>query len=326
MKIAVLSHTLQSKLVEAGEKRGHTMTVINPDDLYLYVSDKIGYDRVYAKEDRLKIKEIDAVIPRIGQNLIPHGIAVVRHFSLCLGIYSVSSANGLRAASDKFECAQILSYAKIRQPKTVIASEPENPAFLIEKVGGLPAVAKLVRGSQGKGVMILESTLAANTALESLYKLKAEVLLQEYLKGESKDIRAIVVGDKVVSAMERTANKGDFRANLSKGGSGKKIDLTDEEKDMAVKAAKALELDFAGVDIMRANDTSYVIEVNGNPGTKIIDVTGHNHFEDLIKLIEQKKSGSSKDSQTIEEAKYSGYEVPKDVLHFQKLSLSKIGR
>jgi ribosomal protein S6--L-glutamate ligase len=296
MKIVILSQTPQSKLVEAGAKRGHEMIVINPDNLYLFISNKLGYHRIYNKEERVLLKDIDAIIPRIGKNLIPHGVAVVRQFELCFAMYTTGSANGLRAASDKFECAQVCSAAKVRQPKTIMASEPDNPSFLIEKVGGLPSVAKLVRGSQGNGVMILESKLAANTALESLYKLKAELLLQEFLQANSKDIRAIVVGDKVVSAMERTANKDDFRANISKGGTAKAIELTAEEKDMAIKVAKALNLDFVGVDIIREGSTSYVIEANGNPGEKIITHTGYNHYVDLIKLLEDKvgKKGSPK--------------------------------
>lgn len=287
-------------LVDTVEKRGHVVKVVNPDDLYLMLSDSVnGYDRVYDKGERLNIAETDAIVCRIGRNL-DYGLNVVEHLNRNLGIYCPSPADGLRVAANKFLCSQRLSQEKVRIPKTVIAYKPDDVNFLIAKVGGLPAVAKTLQGSQGVGVMILESKLAANTALESFYKADVDILLQQFLEGGSKDIRAIVVGDKVSVAMERTANKGDFRANISKGGSGRKIDLTPEETSMAVKAATACGLEFAGVDIVRDKDKSYVIEVNGNPGTKIIDIAGVNFFEDLIKHVETRvgKKGNANNGTT----------------------------
>lgn len=166
-------------------------------------------------------------------------------------------------------------------------------AFAIEKVGGLPVVAKQLTGSQGAGVSILETPLAANTTMESFHKASIPVKLQRFVKahnsssGNPTDIRAIVVGNKVVSAMERTASQGDFRANLSKGGNGRSITLSESETGMCVNAAKAVGLEFAGVDLIREKmGQTYITEVNGNPGTGIIDVTGQNYFNDLIKHIE----------------------------------------
>ena len=183
-----------------------------------------------------------------------------------------------------------LSAKGIRVPRTVGAYSPLHPEFLIDKVGGLPAVAKTLTGSQGKGVIILIDAEQTNTTLEAFWRAETPLKIQQFIEGGKKDIRAIIVGDRVVSAMERTGTK-DFRANLSQGGSGRKVELTDEQKDLCVRASQALGLEFSGVDIMLdENGKAYVIEVNGNPGTKIISVTGHNHFTDLIAHIESKSS------------------------------------
>jgi ribosomal protein S6--L-glutamate ligase len=154
---------------------------------------------------------------------------------------------------------------------------------LIKKLGGLPLVAKLLQGSQGVGVSILETPLSANTVLESFAKLKADVKLQTFIKANGKDIRAIVIGDSVSVAMERTANKGDFRANISKNGSGRKVELSEDDKQICIRAARSIGLGFAGIDIMKDEEgRTYVIEANGNSGSKIIGITGHNYFDDLV--------------------------------------------
>ncbi|WP_083422198.1 ATP-grasp domain-containing protein [Arsenicibacter rosenii] len=195
----------------------------------------------------------------------------------------------------------------------VFAIRPNHVPFLVDKSGGLPVVAKQLIGSQGSGVSILETPLSTNTTLESFSKAGIPVKLQRFIKalassnGQATDIRAIVVGDKVVVAMERTANNGDFRANLSKGGSGRRIELTDDETQMCIDAAKAVKLEFAGVDLIREKKgKTYATEVNGNPGTGIIDITGHNYFIDLVKHIEQKTGKrSSTQAKPKEESKQS---------------------
>ncbi len=294
MKIIVLSASAHKNLVEIAQKRGHEVRVIDPDNLYLMLSDSNGHDRIYEKTDRIALKDVDAIIPRIGKNL-NYGLAVVNHFVNNLGIYSTSSADGLRTASDKFWTSQKLSEARIKIPKTIFAKKPDHVDFLIDKVGGLPAVAKTLTGSQGAGVSIFETPLSANTTMQTFYKLDADVHLQQYLEAKGRDIRAIVIDRKVVVAMERTANKGDFRANLGAGGSGRKIELTEAEKDMAIRAAQSVGLgSFAGVDLVRANDTTYCIEVNGNPGSKIIDITGVNYFEALIDMVEKYAGNAQK--------------------------------
>lgn len=204
-------------------------------------------------------------------------------------------------AHDKLWTSQVLSAANVRTPLTVFAVRSNHVAFAIEKAGGLPVVAKQLTGSQGAGVSILETPLAANTTLESFHKANIPMKLQRFVKarnsnsGSPTDIRAIVVGDEVVSAMERTASQGDFRANLSKGGYGRTIDLSSDETSMCIKATKAVGLEFAGVDLIREKmGHTYVTEVNGNPGTGIIDITKKNHFIDLVKYIETKSKKNEK--------------------------------
>jgi ribosomal protein S6--L-glutamate ligase len=191
----------------------------------------------------------------------------------------------MKTASDKFWTSQNLSEAGLPQPKTILTNIPRHAGFLIEKVGGLPTVGKATRGSQGKAVFIMETPLAANTTLQTFLNGKAEsIIIQQFIESSANnkavhDIRAIVVGDRVVSAMERTGTNG-LHANLSQGGTGRDVlsELTD----------RVVHLDFAGVDFIRnANDAtkSFWIEVNSNSGEGIIGITGKNHYEDLLKLI-----------------------------------------
>lgn len=310
MKFLILATGKPSKhLIQAIEEKGHTYETYDPRDLYLFVSEsENGYDRLYNGSSdvespvRIKSKDIDGVISRIGANLL-HGTAILRHLSENLGIYATQQAAGLETASNKLKTTQKLSSWGIKVPATVYAKNPVHIDFLISKVGGLPAVGKLLQGSQGKGVFILETPIAANTSLESLYKLDVGLKLQKFIDAGSKDIRAIVVKDKVVLAMERTGKK-DFRANISQGGEGRKITLSKEDEEICVKASKAVNLDFSGVDILKDQDgKTYVIEVNGNPGSQIIGITGYNYFVDLVEMAENEyklKKKSSSDASASE--------------------------
>jgi ribosomal protein S6--L-glutamate ligase len=300
MNILILSTGRPSRhLVKAIEDKGHTYETHDPRNLYLLVSEnENGYDRLYNgsgeldKPERIKAKSIDAVISRIGADLV-HGAAILRHLTENLGIYGTQRAGGLELAGNKLKTTQKLSSAGIRVPATVYAKNPVHIDFLIQKVGGLPAVGKLLQGSQGKGVFILETPIAANTALESLYKLDVGLKLQKFIDAGSKDIRAIVVKDKVVVAMERTGKK-DFRANISQGGAGRKITLSLEDEEICVRASRAVGLKFSGVDILKDSDgRTYVIEVNGNPGSQIIAITGYNYFIDLVEMVESNRGKNS---------------------------------
>lgn len=300
MKILVLG-IANPHILAAAQKLNCTVEEYDPLQLYLLISESVsGYDRIYdgnPKHDqpkRLKVKDYDFILPRISGDLYAKSV-ILEHLNGNLGVYSPQKAEGLRTACNKIHTTLKLSQAGIKVPKTVWAKAPVHIDFIVNQmVGGLPIVVKTVEGSQGAGVSLLDSKLSANTGLESFYKCKMDVKIQRFVDGSSKDIRAIVVGDRVVTAMERTANKGDFRANLSKQGSGKKITLSDEDQELCVKASKAVGLEYSGVDLMKDQEgKSYCIEVNGNPGTGIIDITGINYFEALINFCKEKRKGGS---------------------------------
>ncbi|HEV7348408.1 RimK family alpha-L-glutamate ligase [Telluribacter sp.] len=302
MKVLILATGQPSKhLINALEERGHTWEHHNPNHLYMLVSDSTsGYDRLYNGHSdletpvRLLARNYDAVISRIGSS-IDHGASILRHLNENLGIYSAQTADGIETASNKLKTTQKLSLNGVRVPITTYAKSPVHTDWLIDKTGGLPTIAKLLRGSQGVGVFILETPQAANTTLESFYKLEASIKLQQFIDAGSKDIRVIVVGDQVVASMERTGKK-DFRANISQGGSGAKIKLNDEDKELCVKAAKSIGLEFCGVDLLKdKNGKSYVVEINSNMGTHSISVCG-NWFVDLVKHIEQKSKKYKKEN------------------------------
>lgn len=311
MKILVLSAAPNSSatqsIVEAGEKRGHTMLVKNPAYLYLLISDAVnGYDRVYdgfeqsTKPERLIAKEIDAIIPRIGSNL-SYGTAVLEHLNNNLKIFSTQTAIGIKTAADKLISQQKISQAKLRVPRTVLGDRAVHVAWMMEQVGGLPAISKSLKGSQGTGVYPLMDEYQSNVFLENFFQRKDNLLLQKFIEGNSKDIRAIVVDGKVVVAMERTAKEGELRANISRGGSGKKIELSTDDQKICVSAARAIGLECAGVDIMKGTDgKTYVIEVNGNYGYYIEQITETDISTPLIEYCEQNyKSGNTVNNRSV---------------------------
>lgn len=285
-------------LKKKAEEKGHTVRLAEPKDLYCYVSDLNGNDTLYDKDERITALSFDVVIPRLSGNGTDTGITCLRHIAENMSKPSTNNVGGIMIARDKFWTCQVLSKAKIKLPKTIFAGSPQNPQFLIDKVGGLPCVVKTIQGSQGYGVSILETKLSANTTLQTMYSNDLHIHLQQFLEANNKDIRAFVVDGVVVAAMERTANKGDFRANLSQGGSGKKIDLTPEENQTAIDSAQALGLGVAGVDIMRlTNGTFKVIEVNSNPGFGIAEVTGVNVALKIIEYAESLVNGKPKEKE-----------------------------
>jgi len=313
MNIVILSAAPTSKstksIIRAGEKRGHNMTVLNPAYLYLLISEsESGYDRIYDGYDkkekpvRIKAKNIDAVISRIGTNLM-YGTSVLHHFKYNLGIFTTQTPEGILTASDKLLSLQKISASKIKVPKTIIADNGVHLDFMIDKIGGLPAIAKMLQGSQGIGVIPLESKLQTNATVQSFYKNKNKLLLQQYIEGGAKDIRAIVIDGKVIVAMERTAPENDIRANISLGGSGRKIELTDKEKDICIRASRACGLEVSGVDLMRDNyGNTFVIETNGNYGYKIEDITKVDISTPLIEYCENNYKNSNSTTKALKEA------------------------
>lgn len=296
LTILILSTSPHSEATQlfykAAVKRGHNPIIKNPSKLYLFVSDsENGYDRAYDGSgdvaERLTAKSYDAILPRIHSD-VNFGVPLVRHFNQNLGIFSTQSASGIRAASNKFETHQKLSIAGIKTPKTIFAKSPKHIKFLIEKIGDLPAIAKTVKGSLGLGVMILKDVEQTNSTMEALYHNEVETLLQAFIDGRAKDIRAIVCGDEVIASMERTGKKGDFRANVSRGGTGRKIELSEADQQLCIKAAKSIKLDVAGVDLIKdAEGNSYIIEINAAFGMQIQEITGIDVAGKIIEYIEK---------------------------------------
>ncbi|NCA74870.1 MAG: RimK family alpha-L-glutamate ligase [Alphaproteobacteria bacterium] len=302
------SPAANKKLIETIEARGHTCKILNPEKLYLYISEhQQGYDRFYietegAEPERIHAKNIDAVIPRLGAS-VTWGSAVLRFLTENLGIYCYNSAWGHIMAGDKGFTLQRLSSAGIRVPRTIICESPAHVAWAVEKLG-MPIIIKTTHGSKGKTVGIVDSARSANSMFEFCFNAGLKCLLEEYIDSGSTDYRVWVVGDRVAVTMKRTAaNKNEFKANVSLGGRGEKAQLSEEDEQLCIKAAQCLGLGVAGVDLMKHKDTgqSYVIEANSNPGTKVIEYTGHNVFEDVVKLVEDncKKAGSNETSASI---------------------------
>lgn len=282
-------------LVKAGEAKGHRMIVLDPAYFSPLVSniEASGYDRVYDllpnTAARITINQIDCIIPRISSNLIYNSF-VLEHLTENLGIYSVQSATGLRASANKFHTLQICSRHGIKTPLTVYAKSSNNIDFLLEKVKGPKCILKLNSGSKGAGVMLMETRKSAVSTIQGLLKNKADFILQEFIESRGQDVRAIVVNDRVVASYQRTAPKGDFRSNMSLGASGQPVKLSMEDQNICVQASKAIGLEFSGVDLLKdVNGTTYLGEINGNPGTQIIKVSKINIWDHLIEYIETRE-------------------------------------
>lgn len=330
MKALVLG-TLNSHLEAALKRYGIEFEAHDTDNLLLFVSESVnGYDRIYdgssslERPTRLKAKDYDFIITRLSGGL-EYRTIILDHLTNNLNIYAPQTGEGLRTASNKIATTLRLSSEGIRVPKTVWGRSPAHVEYIIdEMLGGLPVICKTVYGSQGVGVGILETAQTANTMLEMVYKNDINVKLQRYVNGGFKDIRAIVVGGKVVVAMERSSGGKDFRANLSQNGSGRKVELSKEEEQMCVNASQALGLDFSGVDLMKDDKgISYIIEVNGNPGHKIIDITGHNYFNDLVRYCmdkgKPKKDSDEQKNHTSQPVNNSDDQEPKSKSYFQTI-------
>jgi ribosomal protein S6--L-glutamate ligase len=270
------------------------MIVLDPAHFSPLISNiEAGYDRIYdllpKTATRITIREIDAIVPRIGNNLI-YNSYVVEHLSENLGIYSIQTASGLRAAANKFHTLQLCSRYGIKTPTTLYVKTVSNIDFIIEKVGGIPLILKYNYGSQGAGVMLMESRKSAISTIEGLIKNKADFIVQEYIESRGRDIRAVVMGDRVVLAYQRTARKGDFRSNLSLGGSGQLVQLSADDEITCVKASKAIGLEVSGVDLLKdTKGTTYLNEINSNFGFKAEKITGVDIGDRLIGYLENRE-------------------------------------
>jgi ribosomal protein S6--L-glutamate ligase len=271
MKIAVLSTNgrLYStrRLMEAGRERGHTMLLVNHKRCYMNITTHKPSIHINGKA----ITEVDAVIPRIGASVSFYGTAVVRQFEM-MGVYSVNESVAISRSRDKLRALQLLSRRGIGLPVTGFANSPDDTEDLLNFVGGAPVVIKLLEGTQGVGVVLGETRKAAESVIEAFRGLNANFMVQEFIaEAGGSDIRCLVVGDKVVAAMKRTGKEGDFRSNLHRGGTAELVRITPEERSTAVRSAKIMGLNVAGVDLLRSNHGPVVMEVNSSPGLEGIE-------------------------------------------------------
>ena len=290
MKIAILSNGpgnySTKRLKQVAIERGHDVRIIKYRDCYASIEQN-NPTVSYEGED---LASFDAIIPRIAANMTRYGTAIVRQLEM-QGVYTASSSIAITRSRDKLRSMQVLARAGVGIPKTVFSRNSTDIDDLIDKLGGTPVIIKLARGTHGNGVVLAESKKAAKSVLQAFYLSNEDgtnILLQEFIKESAgTDIRAFVVGGRVVASMKRQSLDDDFRSNLHKGGEGTSIKLTEEERKMAIKAARALGLNVAGVDLMRSDRGPLVLEVNASPGFGIETVTGRDIATPIIEYIEQ---------------------------------------
>ncbi|MCD9519878.1 30S ribosomal protein S6--L-glutamate ligase [Photobacterium phosphoreum] len=291
MKIGILSRNQSlystSRLIEAAEQRGHEIKVI--DALRCYMNINSQKPSIHFKGEDLV--DFDAVIPRIGASVTFYGTAVLRQFEM-MGVYAVNESIAISRSRDKLRSMQLLSRKCIGMPVTGFASKPDDVKDLLDMVGGAPVVIKLLEGTQGIGVVLAETRKAAESVIEAFMGLKANIMVQEYIKeAGGADIRCFVIGDKVIAAMKRQGAEGEFRSNLHRGGSAALVKITPEERKTAVAAAKIMGLSVAGVDLLRSECGPLVMEVNSSPGLEGIEkATGKDIAGMIIEYIEKHAS------------------------------------
>ena len=288
LRIAVLSREdnySTRRLVEEGEKRGHVVEVINTTRCYMAIN-AVAPEVYY---DGKRLPRFDAVIPRIGASITPYGTAIVRQFE-SIGTFCVNPSRGITASRDKLYAHQLMARAKIGMPNTAFAASPQDTGNRIGLVGTAPLIVKLLESTQGKGVVLAETKKAAESVIDAFRGLKANFLVQDFVKeAAGEDIRCLVVGGKVVAAMKRTGAEGDFRSNLHRGGSAVSVRITKIERETAVKAAKVFALNLAGVDLLRSESGPKVLEVNSSPGLEGIEGSSSKNIAGLLyEMIESR--------------------------------------
>lgn len=288
MRIGILSRNPElystRRLVEAAEARGHDVRVL--DTLHCTIHLGAGGPELHLMGK--KVEGLDAVIPRIGASITFYGLAVVRQLE-AMGVYCLNGSVGITRSRDKLRAHQLLAKAGIGLPVTAFAHHPDAVDDVIRAVGGAPLIVKLLEGTQGVGVVLCETKKAAESVIQAFRGLKAYLLVQEYIKeAGGSDLRCLVVGDRVVAAMERRGAEGEFRSNLHRGGSASAAKITPKERKTAVQAVKALGLRAAGVDILRSNRGPLVLEVNSSPGLEGVEkATGKDVAALMVQHVEK---------------------------------------
>ncbi|HSH84127.1 MAG TPA: 30S ribosomal protein S6--L-glutamate ligase [Guyparkeria sp.] len=289
MKIAILSRNPKlystRRLVEAATERGHEVRVL--DVLRCYMNITSNRPEVHYKGEVLD--RFDAVIPRIGASVTFYGTAVLRQFEM-MGTFPLNESVAISRSRDKLRSLQLLSRKGIGLPVTGFAHRPDDIEDLIKMVGGAPLVIKLLEGTQGIGVVLAETKPAAISVIEAFMGMKTNILVQEYIReADGADIRCFVIDGKVVAAMKRQGQAGEFRSNLHRGGTASLVRITPEERSTAVRAAKTMGLNVAGVDLLRSNHGAVVMEVNSSPGLEGIETaTGKDIADMQIRFIEKR--------------------------------------
>jgi ribosomal protein S6--L-glutamate ligase len=296
MKIVILSkgpaNFSTKRLKEEALLRDHEVRVINYAKCYVSIESNNPVVRYKGEE----LIDVDVIIPRIASNLTRYGAAIVRQFEM-QNVFTTTTSISLTRARDKLRSMQLLAKAGVGIPKTVFALETADFDNVLDLIGGAPVIIKIARGTHGAGVVLAETRKAARAVMQAFYVEGVSFLVQEYIaESAGTDIRAFVVNGKVVASMERQSLDDDFRANLHQGGSAKPIKLSDEERRIAQRAAKAMGLQICGVDMMRSARGPLVLEVNASPGFGIETITGRNVAATIIEYIEQNaRAGRKKD-------------------------------
>lgn len=291
MKIIILSkgpaNYSTKRLKEEALARGHEVRIINYAKCY--VSLEKGNPVVNYKSE--EIGDVDVVIPRISSNLTRYGSAIVRQFEM-QNVFTTTSSISIVRSRDKLRSMQLLAKAGVGIPKTVFARETADLDDVLDQVGGAPVIIKVASGTHGNGVVLAETRKAARAVMQAFYVEGVNFIVQEYVEESAgEDIRAFVVNGKVVASMKRQSLDDDFRSNMHQGGQGTPVKLTDEERKIAQKAAKAIGLTICGVDMMRSERGPLVLEVNSSPGFGIEKVTGHNVAGHILDYVEQNAKG-----------------------------------
>lgn len=288
MKIALLTRNPKlyshQRLMETAVARGHEIVPIDYLRCYMEITSRKPELR-YKGE---KLAGFDAVIPRIAASHTFYGLAVLRQFEM-MGVYPLNESVAIGRSRDKLRSMQILSRDGVGMPKTAFAIDNSHTQDVLDIVGGAPVVVKLLEGTQGIGVVLAETNKSAKSVIDAFNGVDVAILVQEFVKeSEGKDIRAFVVGRRIVATMERTGAKGDFRSNLHRGGTAQPLELTAEERATALKAAKAMGLNVAGVDMLRSKHGPMVMEVNSSPGLEGIEkTTGTDVAKSVIMFLEK---------------------------------------
>ena len=288
MNIVILSRNSRlystRRLVEAARERGHRALVV--DTLRCYMNMAMARPSIHYRGEELG--DVDAVIPRIGASISFYGSAVVRQFEM-MGVYSVNESVAIARSRDKLRSMQLLARRDIGMPVTGFAHSPDDIPDLLDMVGGAPVVVKLLEGTQGVGVVLAETRKAAESVIEAFLGIDVDIMVQEFIaESRGTDVRCFIVDGKVVAAMQRTGKPGEFRSNLHRGGSAVLAKITPTERRTAVRAARAMGLNVAGVDLIRSNHGPLVLEVNSSPGLEGIEAASSKDVAGaIIEFVEE---------------------------------------